>query len=183
MTNRFGMDEGLDLFEQIDSEVILVVNLLDGLNGRRTIEDAALHAAGLIAYANAEVGAELPEGMPNWPAFRAQNGRHEPWNVRYAQIGNEWFLFRDANGNTLLPFGNNVNPAVEERLYQVLDATIAAIHAVDPDVEIILDGMNGWFVDGIRARLGDRVDYLAFPPVPPVGAQHHRARQRLRRGH
>ena len=167
VTNRFGMDEALNLAEEIESEMILVVNLLDGLSGKRTVEEAALHEAGLIAYATAPLGADLPEGMPDYPALRAQNGRAEPWNVRYAQIGNEWFLFRDANGRPLLPFGNSVDPDVEERLYQVLDATIAAIHAVDPDIEIILDGMNDWFVDGVRERLGDRVDYLTFHQYHP----------------
>ena len=38
VTNRFGMDEALNLAEEIESEMILVVNLLDGLSGKRTVE-------------------------------------------------------------------------------------------------------------------------------------------------
>ena len=167
VTNRFGMDEALDLLEDIGSETILVVNLRDPLVGKRTVEDAALHMAGLVAYANAEVGAALPEGMPDYPAIRQQNGRAEPWDVRYVQLGNEWFLLRDANGQILFPTSGAVRPETKELLFEVLDAYLTAIHAVDPDIEVIIDGIIDDVTDEVRGRLGDRVDYLAFHQYHP----------------
>ena len=169
VTNRFGMDEGLDAIEAVGAETILVVNLLDGLNGTRSVEDAALHAAGLVAYAATPVGAELPDGMPDWPALRARNGRAHPWDVRYVQIGNEWFAWQDADGRTPFPRAGPVDPVDTERLFQALDRTIAAVHAVHPTAEIIVEGMVGEVTDQVRARLGARVDYLAVHHYHPWG--------------
>jgi hypothetical protein len=36
--------------------------------------------------------ARLPEGMEDWPAIRARNGREKPWKVPYIQVGNETWL-------------------------------------------------------------------------------------------
>ena len=178
--NRFGMDEALDVIEGLGAEAILVVNLRDALVGLRTVEEAAFHAAGLVAYATAEVGADLPEGMPDYPAIRALNGRAEPWDVRYLQIGNEWWLYRE-DGNRLLPQNGPVDPEVKALLFETLDATIAAIRAVDPDIEIILDGMTSDVTDEIRGRVRRPRRLPRSPPVPPVEARYHRAGQRLRR--
>ena len=169
VTNRVGMDEGLDAIEAAGDETILVVNLLDGINGTRTVEEAALHAAGLVAYATAPLGAALPEGMPDWPAIRTQNGRAEPWAVRYVQMGNEWHVWKDAAGRPLVADTGAVDPDVKERLFRALDATIAAVHAVAPDAEIIVDGMIDDATDEVRERLGDRVDYLAVHQYHPWG--------------
>ena len=168
VSNNFGMDEALNLFEDLGSETILVVNLLDGLNGVRTVEDAAMHAAGLVAYATAPVGAALPEGMPDWPAIRAQNGRAEPWDVRYVQVGNEWWNFLDNDGNQFLHRDRPVAPEDEARLFRALDAYIAAVEAVDPDIEVILEGMTPDIVESVRDQLGDRVDYLTFHQYHPL---------------
>ena len=112
VTNDFGIDEALELAEDLDAEMVLVVNLGDAVLARTTIEEAARHAAGLVAYANAEVGEALPEGMPNWPGIRAQNGRETPYGVRYFEIGNEVWLFDhpDAEGK-LYPRRGAVEPA------------------------------------------------------------------------
>ena len=169
VTNRFGMDEGLDAIEAAGAETILVVNLLDGVNGTRTARDAALHAAGLVAYAAAPVGAALPEGMPDWPALRARNGRAEPWAVRYVQIGNEWFAWEDDDSAFPYPRAGAVDPAAKERLFDALDQTIAAVHAVLPEAEIIVEGMVGDVTAEVRERLGSRVDYLAVHHYHPWG--------------
>ena len=169
VTNRFGMDEGLGAIEAAGAETILVVNLLDGVNGTRSVEDAALHAAGLVAYAAAPVGAALPEGMPDWPALRAQNGRAEPWAVRYVQIGNEWHAWEGDDGEPLYPRTGPVDPADKERLFEALDRTIAAVHAVLPEAEIIIDGMVDDVTGEVRERLGRRVDYLAVHHYHPWG--------------
>ena len=170
VTNRVGMDEGLDLIEEVGADAILVLNLGDAILGERPIQEAAMHAAGLVAYANAEVGADLPEGMPDWPAIREQNGRAEPWDVRYIQVGNETWIFRDEDGTVLYPYGgNSVSAEARERYYDVLDVYISLVEAVAPDVEIIVDGATLDIAEGYRARFGDRIDYLTFHLYHPWG--------------
>ena len=133
VSSRFGFDEFFRLKDRLGARAILVVNLLDGLSGKRSVEDAARHAAGLVAYANAPQGAKLPESMPDWPSVRAANGHPKPWKAEYVQIGNEaWFFPKD-----LAPKG--IPPADHYR--RVLQAYIAAIRAVDPDVSIIVDSV------------------------------------------
>ena len=166
ITNRFGMDEALNLIEELGAEPILVVNLRDAVAQVKSIEEVAMHAAGLVAYATAPVGTDLPDGMPDWPAIRAQNGRTEPWDVPYVQIGNEWFLFTDENGERYLGFGD-VKPEVEARTFAALRAIADAVHAVHPDAEIIIDGMTGDIREDTRRELGDRVDYLALHQYHP----------------
>lgn len=133
VSSRFGFDEFFRLKDRLGARAILVVNLLDGLSGRRSVEDAARHAAGLVAYANAPHGAKLPEGMPDWFAVRAANGHPKPWKAEYVQLGNEaWFFPKE-----LAPKGSD--PADHYR--RVLQAYIAAIRAVDPDVSLIVDSV------------------------------------------
>ena len=168
VTNRVGMDEGLDLIEDVGAEAILVLNLGDAILGEKSVREAALHAAGLVAYANAEVGAALPEGMPDWPAVRAQNGRAEPWDVRYIQVGNETWGFRNADGETLYPYGGtSISAEARERYYDAVEVYVSLIEAVDPDAEIIVDGVTQDLIEGYRARFGDRVDYLTFHQYHP----------------
>jgi hypothetical protein len=167
VSNDFGMDEALDLTESLGAETILVVNLLDALAERKTVEEAALHAAGLVAYANAEVGADLPEGMPDYPAIREQNGRAEPWDVRYVQIGNETWLYRDEDGQIMLPQTGSVDPEVKARYFASLRAYIDAIRAVDPDIEVIVDGHTGDTNDELQDRYGDEIDYVAVHTYYP----------------
>ncbi len=169
VTNRVGMDEGLNAIEAAGAETILVVNLHDALNGTRSVEDAAWHAAGLVAYATAPPGAALPDGMPDWPSIRARNGRAAPWAVRYVQLGNEWHVWRDADGARYLPDTGAVDPVRKEAVFGALAAYQAAIHAVAPDVEIIVDGMIDDLTDEMAERLGERVDYLAVHQYHPWG--------------
>jgi len=72
VTNNFGYDEFLELCEHLGAEAMLVVNFRDALLKVKTLEEAAAHAASLVAYCNAPVGAKLPEGMYDWPALRAK---------------------------------------------------------------------------------------------------------------
>ncbi|MEK7414400.1 MAG: hypothetical protein AAB263_13890 [Planctomycetota bacterium] len=140
-TTRFGWHEYARLAKHLGWETIAAVNLLDGLAKRKPLAEAALHAAGLVAYLNAPVGAKLPEGMPNWPAIRAANGHPEPFNMRYIQLGNEWFM-----GEFKAAVKAAVGDLPPEQLgawyAEVLRAHVLAIRAVDPKIEIIIDA-NG----------------------------------------
>jgi alpha-N-arabinofuranosidase len=153
VTNRFGYDEFLRLCHELKAEPILVVNFADALLSRKPLKDAALHAASLVAYANAPLGARLPEGMVDWPAVRARNGMAEPYGVRYFQIGNETWAFleglreKDANADV---HGHYVN---------CLAAYVEAMRAVDPSIEILADACSQELADRIHQRLGDKISF------------------------
>ena len=162
VTNTFGFDEALQLAERLGTEMILVVNLGDAVLGQKSIDEAARHAAGLVAYANAEVGQPLPEGMPDWPALRARNGHPVPYGVRYFEIGNEIWLFENPDSTGKLFARHGPIDAETQKLYfRAVRAYIDAMRAVDPDIEIILDGDVEALAAETRERLGEDVQYLA----------------------
>lgn len=138
VSNRMGFDEYAELARAMKWESIIPVNLLDGAGGRMPIEEAALHAAGLVAYCNAPVGADLPEGMPDWPAIREQNGHPEPFGFKYFQLGNETWI-----GNWKKVFKEQFEDGdVEAQTQRYLENAkeyIKAMKAVDPDIQIIMD--------------------------------------------
>lgn len=158
--NRLGLDEFLQLCHEINSEPLLVVNLGDAFHRNITIEQAAQRAADMVAYCNAKAGQELPEGMADWPAIRAKNGHPEPYKVRYFEIGNETWLFKD------LPMRVTDTTLINHYM-TCLEAIIDAMKAIDPQIEIITDGGIGEVSRLMRQRLGDKVDYLAYHPYLP----------------
>jgi alpha-L-arabinofuranosidase len=164
VTNRFGIDEALQLSEDLGSEMILVVNFFDGFDEIKPLEDAARHAAGLVAYANLPVGAPLPEGMYDWPSLRARNGRYTPYNVRYVQVANEPWIHTPA----LVRLGP-IPDSLKVRYFETMEAYVRAIREVDPDIRIIVDGNSEELVAPLRERLGDRVQYVAYHIYQPWG--------------
>gem|GEM_PF-451205 len=173
ITNQFGLDEYFQLRDQLGVETILVVNVLDALARRQPLAAAAQQAAGLVAYVNVPVGTTLPPGMPDWPAVRQANGHPEPYRVEYIQIGNEIWMggFRQR-----VQAGTGLSdPAALAQWYvQCLRAYIQAIDAVDPNVNLILDGTLGWEME--QTVLSDpllrrRIKYLAFHRYAPGRVQ------------
>ena len=161
VTNNFGYDEFLRVSEDLGAEAIVVVNFRDGLMKEKPLEKAARHAASLVAYCNAPVGADLPEGMADWPAVRKQNGRAEPYCVKYFQIGNEtWAFF-----NEMKKAGPE---GVEDAYVDCLVAYVDAMRAVDPEILIIIDSLPG-IPERVRERLGETVQYLAVHSYLPWG--------------
>ncbi|MFW6146227.1 MAG: hypothetical protein ACOC7R_02725 [Planctomycetota bacterium] len=142
ITNRFGYDEYFALRDELKCQTILVVNLLDGLAKRRPLDEAAALAAGLVAYANAPLGADLPEGMPDWPSIRAANGHPAPHKTEFVQIGNEIFL-KNIRDQVREATGLETPEAMAPWYVEVYTAYIRAIRAVDPDVKIIIDAWLG----------------------------------------
>lgn len=153
VTNAFGYDEFLRLCADLGAEPLVVVNLGDALRARKPPAEAARHAASLVAYCNAPVGARLPEGVEDWPAVRAKNGRAEPYGVRYVQIGNETWSFLNGVRKRL---GHDA----ESFHVDCVEACVTAIRAVDPSVRILVDAVSPGIVARIQKRLGDRVQYL-----------------------
>jgi len=167
ITNFFGYDEYFALRDELGCESILVLNLLDGLTKRRSLDEAARHAAGLVAYCNASVGTKLPEGMPDWPAVRAKNGHRAPIGAEYFQIGNEW---RFTLPKVVESRGVQGKLALAEWYLKVLHAYIRAIREVDPDVHLIVDGVIGQGVEKIVLRdplVRDEVRFVAFHMYAP----------------
>jgi len=161
ITNRFGYDEFFALRRELGCEAVIVLNVADVLAKRRSVLDTA----GLVAYCNAPLGAKLPAGMPDWPAVRARNGHAAPFRVEYFQLGNEWFLFRQAHGikveaSACLP---------------VLHELIRTIRAIDPAAQLILDGNMGGAEEPVLRDpvVREAVRYVTFHhyapgPVGPV---------------
>ena len=165
VSNHFGYDEFLQFCEQTGAEAIVVVNFRDGLLQKKPLQEAAAHAAALVAYCNAPVGAKLPDGMFDWPGLRAKNGRTKPYGARYFQIGNEtWAFLKEAQ--KLAPQG------LASYYVSCLKAYIDAMKAVDPKIEIIVDGDDGSMrgvVPLAREQLGGRIDYFATHFYRPWG--------------
>jgi alpha-N-arabinofuranosidase len=165
VSNHFGYDEFLQFCEEIGAEAIVVVNFRDGLLQKKPLPEAAAHAAALVAYCNAPVGTKLPDGMFDWPGLRARNGRTKPYGARYFQIGNEtWAFLKEAQklaSQDLAPY-----------YVSCLKAYIDAMKAVDPKIEIIVDGDDGSMrgvVPLAREQLAGRIDYFATHFYRPWG--------------
>jgi len=157
VSNNFGYDEFLQFCEQVEAEAIVVVNFRDGLLKKKTLKEAAMHAASLVAYCNAPVGAKLPDGMYNWPALRAKNGRAKPYKVKYFQIGNETWAFIGKLKETM--------PNTAPQFYtRCLNSYIEAMRSVDPSIEIIVDGhdgnLSGIFKE-VYKQTADKISYFA----------------------
>jgi alpha-N-arabinofuranosidase len=165
VSNRFGYDEFLQYCEDTGAEAMVVVNFRDGLLGEKTLAAAAQHAAALVAYCNAPAGARLADDLPDWGAVRARNGRVKPYRARYFQIGNETWAFLN-EVEKLAP--GRVGPYYVD----CLKAYIDRMKAVDPEIEIIVDGHDGSMrgvVPLAREKLGDRIDYFASHFYRPWG--------------
>jgi alpha-L-arabinofuranosidase len=164
VTNSFGYDEMFQLAEELGSEVMLVINFGDAYFDRVELEEAVLHEAGLLAYANAEVGTNLPDGMPDWPAIREKNGRAQPYKVKYVQIANEpWVMDRD-----LVRMGP-IDQDLKDQYFKVLEAFLEGIREIDPDIKIIADGNSEELTLPLRDKFGDQIDYLSYHIYKPWG--------------
>lgn len=162
ITNNFGYDEFLRLREDLKSEAIIVVNFREALLRKKPLRDAALQAAGLVAYCNAPTDAKLPEGMPDWPFVRAKNGHPKPYYVKYWQIGNEtWAFFEE--------LAKLVPQEPEKHYAECLVAFARTMLAVDPSIEFIMDG-HGLALEAsklARKEIGDKIRYLVFHVYKP----------------
>jgi len=160
VSNAFGYDEFLRLCERNGSEAILVVNFRDGLLGVRPLEEAAAHAAALVAYCNAPLDTALPPEQAKWAALRAKNGHPEPYRVKYIQIGNETWMF---------------TPEVEKAFaadalshwHESLRTYIKAVLAVDPTVQIIVDASPAPVVAKIHEEFKDAMHGYAVHAYKP----------------
>ena len=144
---RFGLHEFFDLCAELEAEPLLAVSFRGAVWGTRPDElplTPEAFAAALVAYCNLPLGADLPEGMRDWPALRAANGHPEPFGVRTFQIGNEWVAWLHATNKVREKIGLEAFPddvALIDHVNERLLAMIAAMRAVDPDIDIIIDAV------------------------------------------
>ena len=181
ISNRFGYDEYFRLRDKLGCETVIVLNLLDVVSKRVPLDAAALRAAGLVAYCNAQVGAKLPDGMPDWPSVRARNGHPKPFHAEYFQIGNEWRFFPRPPG-VREKTGLSDKDALANWYIEVLHALIRAIRVVDPDVKLIVDGRMGSGIESIVLKdpdIRDAVKYVAFHIYAPGPADTVRTEGKL----
>ncbi len=169
ITNHFGLDEYFQLRDALGSETILVVNFLDAVSKKIPLPEAAMRVAGLVAYVNAPVGAKLPKGMPDWPAVRAKNGHPEPYQVKYFQIGNEWWI--RAFLHTAVKGAGLTDPEELGRWYvECLNAYIDLMRAVDPSIQFIIDAKMGKGIEHTvltEPAIREKVRYVALHKYAP----------------
>jgi len=162
-TNHFGLDEFLQLCERLEAEPLLVVKATDVARGLVPAEDIIEQAAAMVAYCNAPADGNLPPHLQQWANLRAANGRKKPYNVNLWQIGNE---FAWVGGGPLRKRGLD-DDAITEAFVDAVDRIAAAMHAVDPDINLIAEGLmeipavNIPVVSRLRERLGDRITYIS----------------------
>jgi len=161
-----GLDAFLQLCDKIGSDPMLVVNLSDAFLERKSLAEAALHAAAMVAYCNLAVGSDHP--LAKWAAMRAANGHPEPYGVSLWQIGNESFMF--AGTKIREEIGS---AATVERLVDATAAYVAAMRKVDPTIDLIADVEIHRdvpeFIPALMDRLGSNIQYLSRHYYKPWG--------------
>ncbi len=136
--NHVGTDEWLRLCELTGAEPLVCINAGDGTPDE---------ARAWIEYCNGTVGS--PMGRR-----RADNGRREPWGVRYWEVGNEiyggWQIgHTDADGYA-------------ERYAEYIPAMLEA----DASIEIIANGDSVEWNRALVARNGDAVRSISVHSLP-----------------
>ena len=172
VTNRFGYDEYLRLAADLKWDSILVVNFRDALAKKKPLAEAARHAAGIVAYANAPVGATLPEGMPDWPAVRAKNGHPAPYGVKIFQLGNEWWCGRFPQ-DVKKALGTDKAEELAPWYRECIVAYVDAMRAVDPNIAFIADAQVGFPIEAqlyADPEIKKRIRYLTHHFYSPFGS-------------
>ncbi|MEO0963739.1 MAG: hypothetical protein AAFY08_01350 [Planctomycetota bacterium] len=164
---RFGLIEFFAACEELDAEPMLVVPCRPAFQRapdpkpERTVEQTAEFAAGLVAFANATSPEDVPERLRAWVRLRHDAGRPEPANVKYWQIGNEWWLFR----RPFISDGGWTEEEFNARHVEVVDAVSRAMRAVDPDIVLITDAVKQ--VNAQILALKPGIDWLSSHQYSP----------------
>ena len=131
-SNRFGTDEFLSYCAELGAEPYICLNM-----GTGTLPEALAW----VEYCN---GA----GQTEWARRRRENGREEPYRVRYWGLGNE--MYGDWQ----------VGALSAEEYVRTATRWARAIKRLDPDAVLVSCGMNGWddwdriVIDGLAPLAG-----------------------------
>ncbi|REE02031.1 alpha-L-arabinofuranosidase C-terminal domain-containing protein [Marinoscillum furvescens] len=157
--NELGLDEFLELSEQLDFEPLLVTNLKLALFDSVSIMQGAEYAAALLAYCNGQLSDHLPPKYEQYVLLRMKNGRQAPYNVRYFQIGNELNWFDVDEG---LRYNQSPLPAdIEENYVKTVTQYLQEMKRVDPGIELILEGSTRGFAAPALQHFQGQFSYLA----------------------
>jgi alpha-L-arabinofuranosidase len=131
-SNRFGTDEFLSYCAELGAEPYICLNM-----GTGTLPEALAW----IEYCNGV-------GQTEWARRRRENGRQEPYRVRYWGLGNEMY------GNW------QVGALSAEEYVRTATRWARAINRLDPEAVLVSCGMNGWddwdrtVIDGLAPLVG-----------------------------
>ena len=169
LPNHFTYDNFLRLCEELGSEPLIVVKATPGVvaaadlptrENRRgdggTLEETAQQAADLVAYLNAELTPGVDPRVQRFAALRAANGRLEPWGVKTFQVGNELFAAMKNDVGEAIWEGLSPEEKAERagRVSGALADIADAMRAVDPSIELVVDG-EFWDPEANRLIVSD----------------------------
>jgi len=141
---KFGLDEFMELADEIDASPIIVVSEYIG-----TPQDAA----DLVEYLNMPANAEYP-----WAMQRAENGHPEPYNVKFFEMGNEswvdWRKFGPSEVRTPQGVGEYASELAK------------AMKAVDSSILCgVPYGYRDWTA-GVFPHITDDIDFFVVHKYP-----------------
>ena len=146
--NQVGTDEFMAFCEAVGAEPFLVIN-----DGSGSPEEAARW----VAYCNAPADSEMG-------AIRAANGHPEPYHVKVWGLGNEVWGEWQVGHTDAAGYVGRIKPF------------IAAMRAVDPEIELVAVGLDMLTGDPRHAEawnrtvlegIGDQIDHLSFHVYQP----------------
>ncbi|MFA5099974.1 MAG: alpha-L-arabinofuranosidase C-terminal domain-containing protein [Candidatus Omnitrophota bacterium] len=143
----FGIDEFLTMCGQIGARAVITLSFLTG-----TEQDAA----DLVEYLNAPADGSNPRGGIDWAKERAKNGRIEPYNVAFFEVGNE-----DWHGDHI----KIKHVAARDYAARYL-RYFNAIKEADPQAQVgAILYVPEWNRD-VLSRIKDRIDFGVVHPYP-----------------
>ena len=143
-SDAFGFHEMLQLSEDLGAVPLFVVNVGLGHGWYQDIDDLdefIQEALDAIEYANGAT-------TTIWGAIRAQNGHPKPFGLKYIEIGNENYNYRDYNNS-------DQSYQYAERYYKFYQA----IKAAYPDI-VCIGNVEAWSTDNPSWRNNYPVDAL-----------------------
>lgn len=115
-SNRFGTDEFLQYCRALRTEPAICINM-----GTGTLAEAQAW----VEYCNSS-------GNTHWADLRRRNGSEEPYQVKYWGLGNEMYGWYSIGAL-----------AAEEYVAKATEFA-KVMKGVDPSIQLISSGMNGW---------------------------------------
>ncbi len=135
-SNRFGTDEFMAYCKELGTEPYICLNM-----GNGTMDEALAW----VEYCNGT-------GDTYWANKRRENGHEEPYNVKYWGLGNE--MYGEWQIGSL---------SAEEYVANAV-RWAKAIRRLDPNVELISCGLNGWS-DWDRVVIDGLVKYVDYHSI------------------
>jgi len=155
--NRLGLDEFMNLCNELKCEPLLVVNLGDAYLKKLSISEAAKNAANMVAYCNIEYSANQNN---IWPSVRTKNGHENAYKVKYWEVGNEPWQWEGVSMTS-----NDTAAAIH--YLNCLEMIVDAMRAIDSNIIIITDGGIPLVSAMMKERLGDKINMVAYHPYQP----------------